>query len=211
MGNHSLLQRSSWPRYWTQVSCLGRQILYCPNHQGSPQVLLLRVNGHLSNKPPSCWKILGDMLADLRTLWFSIALTLERKLLEQSKYKIDSPCQALSWTPVEVKIRQSSFWLYRRRSFPPGWVLWTRCAWLLYAFQCSQVFDFISVWITQPWMFVLFGFGSELLVPVLVSWATRNFKCFLKYCLRTARFYASNFIMVKSCFLNAAPAVVEVV
>ena len=128
---------SSWPRYWTQVSCIGRRILYCLNHQGSPHVLVLRVNGHLSNRPPSCWKLSGDMLSDLTTLWFSRALTLERKLLEQSKYKIDSSCQALSLTQVEVKIRQSHFWLYRRRSFPPGWVLWTWCAWLLSVFQCS--------------------------------------------------------------------------
>ena len=27
----------SWPRDWTQVSCIGRQILYCLSYKGSPQ------------------------------------------------------------------------------------------------------------------------------------------------------------------------------
>ena len=30
-------RRSSWPRDWTQVSCIRRQILYRFSHQGSPQ------------------------------------------------------------------------------------------------------------------------------------------------------------------------------
>ena len=33
-------RRSSWPRDWTHVSCIGRQILLSLNHQGSPSLLL---------------------------------------------------------------------------------------------------------------------------------------------------------------------------
>ena len=34
----SFPRASSRPRDWTQVSCIGRWILYCPRHQGSPNV-----------------------------------------------------------------------------------------------------------------------------------------------------------------------------
>ena len=36
----SFSRGSSWPRDQTQVSCTGRQILYCLSHQGSPLLLI---------------------------------------------------------------------------------------------------------------------------------------------------------------------------
>ena len=41
VGSHFLLQGSSWPRNGTQVSCYGREILYCLSHQGSLKLLVL--------------------------------------------------------------------------------------------------------------------------------------------------------------------------
>ena len=37
--SHSLLQGSSQPRGQTELSCICRQILYQPSHQGSPRIL----------------------------------------------------------------------------------------------------------------------------------------------------------------------------
>ena len=34
----SISRGSSWPRYGTQVSCIGRQVLYHPSHEGSPSL-----------------------------------------------------------------------------------------------------------------------------------------------------------------------------
>ena len=46
-------RRSSWPRDWTHVSCIGRQILLSLNHQGSPFVTSQR-----HDKIPWDWHII---------------------------------------------------------------------------------------------------------------------------------------------------------
>ena len=38
----SFSKESSWPRNWTHISCIGRQIIYHVSHQGSPQKTLGR-------------------------------------------------------------------------------------------------------------------------------------------------------------------------
>ena len=53
VGCHSLLRGSSWPRDWTQVSCIDRQIVYCLSHQGS---LWISLKGHYFAYNKSCYQ-----------------------------------------------------------------------------------------------------------------------------------------------------------
>ena len=55
VGYHSLSRRSSPPRDRTWVSCIGRQMLYHPSHQGSPCS-----NKHWLNTTSSCGQLGND-------------------------------------------------------------------------------------------------------------------------------------------------------